>query len=125
MGEKTERRPDVATTTPSPPAWDDRLSRLLSTLTTELRIGAPGAWTGRTLRSGYRVALTIMDDGTRRVKVSTEDRPAKGNAPAWARHHEKVETILQHLGCAHWEREPIPALSTEAYFREPNLAGAA
>lgn len=34
---------------------------------------------------------------------------------------EELDRLLQHLGCAHWTPEPVPELSTVAWFSEPRV----
>lgn len=106
----------------SPAYWNERLSLLVGTLTTELHAGEPGTWVSRQLCSGFTFSLTVTADATRRARISTEDRPAKGNLAAWDRFKADIESMRQHLGISRWEpcgAEPGPGAARG--FAEPTV----
>ena len=85
----------------APPLWELRLDGLLNVLTTDLHdLDHPGIWLSRRLRSGFTFSLMLAEDGSRRARLSIEDRPV-GEA-AWKRHHEAIEVMVQHIGCSAW-----------------------
>ena len=105
------------TETPARP-WAERLSILVGTLTTELHGAEFGTYAVRQ-HQGRTIALTIREDGGRRLRIEKLDRPEKGNVKAWNRWADDLAVLLQHLGVAHWVRVAEPTLSTVAVFDEP------
>ena len=99
--------------------YADRLSWLLGILTAELHKLPRDSWACRT-HQGRKIGLTVGEDGRRVLRISSYDRP-KG-ASEFDRWRGEVATMLQHLGCAHWQGLDTPDLSTAAWFVEPALA---
>ena len=96
--------------------WCTGLHLLIGALAVELHGAEPGVWASR-IHQGRCIALSLLEDGRKVVRISRDTRPMTPSA--WDRWNGEVRILRQHLGIAHYDERPVPSQSTEKFFTEP------